>query len=258
MKNQIHKNGQVLKDLETWFELAGPKSAHQWKDGRSAKECARAWLEAGGIPHSIRECIESHPDFSEIRAWSAEPEAQVRFDRLRGEPSNLDVLLLIEDDAGPAVVAVEAKADESFGGTIAETLAAADRRLADNPRSKGRVRVEQLVTSILDREVDDPEVGGLRYQLFTATAAGIAEAERREVDRAVVLVHEFVTDATTDERHARNSEDLDRYLNAIGASGARPPRGVLWAPGVVGAEPLFLGQVGVYFGKVSQELRGTR
>ena len=98
MKNQIHKNGRILDTLDSWFEHAGPKSAHQWKDGRSAKESGRAWIEAGGIPPAIRSCIESHPDFGEIRAWSAEPEAQVRFDRLRGEPSNLDVLLLIEDE----------------------------------------------------------------------------------------------------------------------------------------------------------------
>jgi hypothetical protein len=41
----IIKNGINILTLEDWERHAGPKRQLQWKDGRSAKEAARAWLE---------------------------------------------------------------------------------------------------------------------------------------------------------------------------------------------------------------------
>lgn len=255
MKNAVSKSGIPLTNLDLWFEHAGPKSAHQWKDGRSAKECARSWIQAGGIPPGIRALLEGGDAFGPITRWAAEPEARVRFDRLRGEPSNLDVLLLVEDVRGGVVVAIEAKADEPFGATVQETLAAADRRLAENPRSKGRLRVEQLFESILGAPLPALalQMTSLRYQLFTATAAAIAEAERRELDRAVVLIHEFVTDQTDDERHRANAVDLTAFLAAIGIAG--DPGDGLPGGGVLGGAPLFSDSVRVWFGKMREVLR---
>ena len=102
----ITKSGQPICDLEAWHRLAGPKDpTKHWKDGRSAKESARAWLERAPdcVPAEIEKALSAHPDFGRILpGWSAEPEARVAFDSFRGEPANLDVLLKARDEEGPA------------------------------------------------------------------------------------------------------------------------------------------------------------
>ena len=52
----------------------------------------------------------------------------------------------------------------------------------------------------------------LRYQLLTATAAVLTEADRRSSERAVFIVHECVTPLTLQEERDRNAVDLDRFL----------------------------------------------
>ena len=89
-----------------------------------------------------------------------------------------------------------------------------------NPRSKGSDRLESLAGAILGVPRDElTQVSMLRYQLLTAAAAGIAEARRRSVSRAVLLIHEFVTGRTSDHKHAANAEDLDAFVQHI--SGGR-------------------------------------
>ena len=50
---------------------------------------------------------------------------------------------------GEFVVAVEGKADESFGGTLGETFSAALERKLSSPNSKGVARIEQLAQALL-------------------------------------------------------------------------------------------------------------
>ena len=45
--------------------------------------------------------------------------ARITIDRFRGEQPNIDLLLVAEDDHGPVVIAIEAKADETFGNELA-------------------------------------------------------------------------------------------------------------------------------------------
>ena len=45
----------------------------------------------------------------------------------------------------------------------------------------------------------------VRYQLLTVTAAALTVAEHRAADRAVVIVHEFVTSETRARKRQRNS-----------------------------------------------------
>jgi hypothetical protein len=68
--------------------------------------------------------------------WEGEPECLVAFDECGGL-ANVDVLLSVRDEHGPLVVAVEAKADETFGPLVGRALTdAIDRKLA-NVASKG-------------------------------------------------------------------------------------------------------------------------
>jgi len=92
----IAKAGRIIETLEDWERQAPPKSQHQWVDGRSAKEAARAWLEQGGgaMPQEVHEALRRHPRFGLVRRWDAEPEARLRFDAFAGEPRNTDLLVI--------------------------------------------------------------------------------------------------------------------------------------------------------------------
>ena len=109
------------------------------------------------------------------------------------------------------MIAIEAKADETFGNELADQYRRARAARASNPRSKTVDRIEAL----LDRfalAIDQRRVPELRYQLLTATAAVLAEASRYSSQRAVLIVHEFVTPLTLPERREHNAADLDRFL----------------------------------------------
>ena len=179
---------------------------------------ARAWIELapGSLPPEVVEALHSHEDLGQIAEWSAEPEARIFFDSFGGEPANLDLIVHARDGVGSLVIAVEAKADEPFGLTLAQTFRAASKRKAEKPRSKGLDRLERLAKTVLGVPGDElTRIDTLRYQLLTATAAAVAEAQRQSAGRAVLLIHEFVTDKTSDEKHAANARDLDAFVRHI-------------------------------------------
>jgi hypothetical protein len=251
----IAKAGRLIRSLADWEQYAPPKSPRHWVDGRSAKEVARAWLEGGGatMPQEVREVLSSHPRFGDVLSWDAEPEARLRFDDFPGEPRNSDLLVIANDSFGPYVLAVEAKADEPYGATLAEALGAALERRIENPRSNGIARIEGLATLLLrPRSAGLPKAGDLRYQLLTACAGALAEARRRRSARAVMLVHELITPATSDLNHARNASDLRLFLSRIsGRTEMRVRDGELQGPFVftpyAGVE-LFVGKVARHLG----------
>jgi hypothetical protein len=255
----IHKALVPLRSLAEWKTHAPPKSAVQWKEGRSAVEMARAWLtaEPPALPPEVEALLASHPDFGPVEAWEAEPEALVPFDGFSG-PANVDLLLRARDPMGKIVVAVEGKADESFGATLGETFSAALERKLSSPNSKGVARIEQLARALLHPRSGRglPRVGDLRYQLLTVSAAALAEAERQGVGRAVVVVHEFRTELTADDNLARNQRDLDRFLKRISRGEVTESgTGRLHGPFRVPGGTLFGDGSALYLGKAVRERR---
>ena len=254
----VEKNGQRLSTLEAWHCHAPPKrKKKQWQDERSAKESAKSWLRAvPALPAEIAATLSSHPDIGTLcDDWRAEPEARVPIDCFGGESPNVDVLLVGSDRNGPVVVAVEAKADETFGRTVRKTLRLARSRLDCNPLSKGVERIERLLAALFDTTTDDRDVLELRYQLLTVTAAAMVEAEQRSGRRAIVLVHEFATPRTTDGKRASNARDLDRFVARIaGRRGPLEP-GTLAGPFRVRGKPVVDAGISLYFGKAVADLR---
>ncbi len=162
------------------------------------------------------------------------------------------------DAVGSLVIAVEAKADEPFGATLAETSRAASKRKAENPRSKGLDRLERLAETVLGVPSDElTGIGTLRYQLLTATAAAVAEAQRQSVSRAVLLIHEFVTEQTLDEKHERNAADLDAFVRHIsGGVTEGVEAGTVCGPFELPGVRESGSGVGFYVGKGVRNLRG--
>jgi hypothetical protein len=214
----IQKKGCPISCLDDWARLGGPKAASQWQEGRSAMELARSWLGVGSptIPREIAEALSTNAEFGPVIQWSAEPEVQLRFDAFAGGTRNTDLFVRAEDSRGHFLIAVEGKADEPFGETVAQAYGAAGRRSNGNPRSGALERVRNLITALFDTSIDaEPAVGSLRYQLLTATAGVIAAARRVGQPRTILLVQEFRTQRTTDSKLKRNARDLDAFLRRL-------------------------------------------
>jgi hypothetical protein len=154
-------------------------------------------------------------------------------------------------------VTIEAKADETFGLTVAQTLADAMERLLENPRSRGLRRVEDLGRALLlPRGTGQPHIGALRYQLLTGVAGTLAYAADVGASTAVLIVHEFVTDKTADEKHEQNEADYRGFLHRLGGtvpSRDKVPR--LLGPFSVPGAPLFGSGAKMLIGKATTNLR---
>lgn len=180
-------------------------------------EAARYWLACGdSFPTDLAAILRKHPDFGPIGTWSAEPEVKLAVDTRRGEPRNTDLLVAAEDDRGSILMAVEAKADESFGDLLPDAQASALEAKLKNPRSKALERVEELVRALFEAKGQGaPGLPRIRYQLLTATAGLLAEAGRRGIERAVLVIQEFCSELTDDRVQARNAADLDAFLQRL-------------------------------------------
>jgi hypothetical protein len=251
---RIEKDGKVITCITDWEEFAPPKSKDQWVEGRSAYELACAWCGSGDVamPPELRVLFQSREETRGLEVECAAPEQRISFDRFGGEPRNADLAFVGETTSGRIAVTVEAKADEAFGGTVAETLAAALERSVKNPKSRGMRRVECLVKALFTpRAKGMSTIANLRYQLLTATAGTLAYALQQKAPRAVLVVHEFVTTRTLDERHAMNAADYDAFLGRLSgrvALGVKQPG--LLGPFAVPGAPLFENVPQLFVGKV--------
>ena len=258
----IAKDGRPILDLDDWGERAGPKRKDQWQADRSAMEAARSWLAvaAPALPVKVQAVLDSHPAFGVVESWEAEPEARLPFDDFPGEPRNADLAVFARDQYGDFLLAVEAKADEPFGETVADALAAAVERKVQNPRSNGVTRIEKLATALLGpRRTREPSLGSLRYQLLTATAGALRAGEIRGAKRVVVLVQEFVTCLTTDTKHEANASDLDRFVARLSHGAVtRVEPGSLYGPFAVPGRPLLADAPSLFIGKAVCDLRSGR
>jgi hypothetical protein len=91
---------------------------------------------------------------------------------------------------------------------------------------------------------------------MTACAGVLCEAERRRSTRAVLLVHEFVTDRTDDRKHDENGRDLDLFLARLShRTRAIVSAGTLYGPFSVPGLPLVSPEIRLYVGKAIRDLR---
>jgi hypothetical protein len=139
------KTGKPILTINDW---PPPKDkGRQWQAGRSAMELARAWTRLPGpcaAPADLSALLRSHAAFSEARIVSGTPEDLVTFDEFSG-PRNADLNLICESPGGRIIISIEAKADESYGGTVRSQLRAAKRRMDAGQPSNAAPRAQALV-----------------------------------------------------------------------------------------------------------------
>lgn len=222
-----NRAGDEIHSFENWCVLAPPAAVIHWKPGRSAYELARAWTDGRGAAW-VADTLALQPRLAGFRPERAIVEAQTRFDEHRGGPRNHDLLVVGTAEGRRVVVSVEAKADESFGETVAEYQAAAQRKLDKRVPTRAVDRLAGLVDALAGHDTPTSGVLELRYQLFSATAGALAAALSEGADHAVVFVHEFATMATTASKRAANDAALLAFLRAL--FGAEPS-GKRWCVG---------------------------
>ena len=140
------------------------KQERHWKKGYSAYELAYSWVGAKGIPNPVVAVLHQAEEFlgMELIEGFFEKETDLRS---RGRPSQTDLLALIGDGEGFAVLGIEGKVDESFGPLVSEWLVDA------SANKRARLSVLQETMGLADHDVSN-----LRYQLLHRTAAAVYEA----------------------------------------------------------------------------------
>ena len=202
----VHANsddGPRINNIEDWRIHGGPKDGDkQWKDFRSAKELARAWLrsDSTAMPVEYFELLSRSNETRGFQPTIGIAEVKIRIDEFGG-PRNSDMVVLGEANKGRIVLAVEAKADESFAEPIAKEL------LGLSENSNKPERIDRLVAGVLNRPIDE-QVRLLRYQLLHSLAATAIEARRRNAELGVLLIHEFLSLSLDFRKVTRN----DSYL----------------------------------------------
>lgn len=251
----ISKDGIAIETLDQWEERAGPKREDQWAAGRSAMELARSWLD--GLPAEVSYVLEAHPCFGKVDEWRAEPEVALRFDNFPGEPRNSDLVVDARDAHGNCIVSVEGRADEEFGDLVSGAFSSAMEASLKNPNSNGLERIRNLVNDFLyPKERGEPSLKKIRYQLLTACAGMLAEAKRRNVDRALMLVHEFKTDLTTQKKLLRNSRDLSSFIHRLSRGRITEVKsGEIYGPFELPCDSAYASEVKFFVGKASIDLR---
>jgi len=208
----------LLKSEDVIPHLGKPT---HWKQGRSAKAVADSWFQANDLPPRVRAVLEQSPEFKDAELIDAWLERCTDLGDRRGSATQTDLLAILGIRDELAVMAVEAKATESFGPLVSEWIGEGGEGKED--------RLKRLCDLL---GFDRANVGDLRYQLFHRTAAAILEARRYRAKKAVLMVHSFCEDAT-------GLPDFVRFYERMGVQGCA--RDALSQPVQVSGARLWIG-----------------
>jgi hypothetical protein len=180
----------------------------------------RSWAGNGepAVPGELTELLNSHVGTRRIVILNGITEHETILPFSNRGPRSHDLALFGLQDGGAVTVCVEAKADESFGGTVAtEVLKAKNRSVTNFPRLDWLTRSLLGISAFQDDQLLmlSEDVAELPYQLLSAIAGTLLEAKHRNARKAVFVVHEFRTDSTKDAKLATNAFALNDFLRCL-------------------------------------------
>lgn len=234
MLTLTNNDGRAVCSFAEWAAWGLPETRRRahWKEGRSACELAREWTRAGVplTPDSVASLFARNQWTRGLAVEGGVIERETPLPFGPRGPRCHDLALWARNGESKVLICVEAKADESFGATVAEELAKALAR----PATRFPARLSWLTRGLLgvdafadtNARVLHPRIAGLPYQLLPAIAGTLLEAARDGAHAAIFLVHEFRTELTHDEKMERNAEALDRFLRLFLAHGQESRTGL--------------------------------
>lgn len=242
------------KPIDKWDAWARPKSDYHWKRGRSAMELARAWFRTpkSCCPEEITALLESNPATRGLTFKRGRPE-HVTVLPERGEGRNHDLWLLGATAQSKMTVCIEAKADEPFGERLGKQIQTARKR---QPNTRVAERARALLRILFGKECN-PEGAPwreLRYQLITAAAGTLIQAQVDGSAAGVLVIHEFHSNHTGPEHLAANQADLEAFVALLHPGTTEIVAGQLLGPIQVPASTLIPGGMPLYLGKAVTDL----
>jgi hypothetical protein len=196
-----------IESLTEWFNKCPPEGKEkQWVDGRSAKETAKHWVYT--IPSQFVDLLKPF----HLKYKLCSPEFVTKFDDYKGNGRNHDLLIIAKNLSDEKlVISVESKVDETFDVTISERITKANTELLKTSASKALNRIQDLRITLFGK-IDNEQLK-LRYQLLTAIAGTLAEANSQKINKAIFIVQTFVSDEIDIKKHSQNQSDLDTFLD---------------------------------------------
>lgn len=210
------RGGNRIQTMEAWAKLYdNPRSAHQWKEHRSAQTTAEFILRRNGIERLRSRIKEAMQD--EVTFENAIPEYEVRFDEFgRGRLHDLAIYGHLSDGRS-LFVGVEAKVDEPFGSVVRDVYLAAKAKQIAGVSTNAPERIENLMR--LHFKKPDISVFDVRYQLLYATA-GTLEAK---ADVSVLYIVVFKTAMCDETISAENYRDYVSFMQKANATPLKLP-----------------------------------
>jgi hypothetical protein len=256
----------IIESLDDWFTFAPPKGgAKHWVPLRSAYELADAWCGTGKAtpPSEFLRMLASHPSLEGLKLVEGYAEHKTALRGERGGPRNHDLLLVGKCVSGPVVIGVEGKADETFDREIAERWATASAEIAAGKNTGWPARLSRLTRALLGCDAFvapselNPQIAKIPYQLLSAVAGTLIEAQEHGATVAALVAHVFTSSATSTDKVLVNAKAFADFVRRVSAGGVTDVKdGVLYGPFRVpgGAETRIPSQIDLLLGKVTTSL----
>lgn len=206
-KLTIKKNGKEIYTNGGWFRAAPPEGREkQWVPSFSASELADYFLRYKGfVPPEIDAYLNEIGIVS--NSFNSEPECKTDLEKEGfGEKGPRQHDLLIKSDTNEVIIGLEAKAREDLDEYVTEK---GDDPLTPNQEK----RYAGLCDKLLGRELNNCE--NIRYQLLSATAGTLIEADKLGAKKAVLLIVLFKTPVVSQEHIQSTKKDIETFLKCL-------------------------------------------
>jgi len=160
------------------------------------------------MPSDLAEILATHSDTEDFLAEWAIPEYETMLDANRGKGRNHNLIIYGSAAGKKTLIGIEAKVDEPFKEIVEDYIA---KKIAKDPNSNVPKRIAQLTHALFGNK----DVSKLRYQLIHAVAETLIEAKERGAERAIFIVHEFVSARMKAINALRNKADFVEFVEKL-------------------------------------------
>ena len=204
----INKKIEILT-INDWLNYCPPMNPKkQWVDYRSAKEMANFWTQSKN-QETFLSYIQTIKN--DLKFQCAIPEFITKFDNY-DNPRKNDLCIFAEDKSGNVLISIEGKSDEPFGDKyVNQALISSIITKKSNSKSKKFDRLCELY----QRYNQNTDFFKIRYQLSYWFAGTIDEAFRNNVNSVFLIVQEFHSFKTNQDKIKTNKDDFDFFVKFI-------------------------------------------
>ena len=212
----VDSRDQTISNLPEWRSriFDGTSKEKHWKKGRSAPSLAEFIMNRNGASYLEKRI--SAVLSRQVMLEQATPEYLARFDSYPGNPSNLDLGITGNVKRSTLkeglFVGVEAKVDETFGGTVRSRFSSAMKTREAGKNTNAPERVKELLAYYFSvkESPDFSRFADVRYQLLTGTAGTVAMPHAV----CVFYILVFRTSMYDERKGLKNRRNYENFVEA--------------------------------------------